>query len=101
MKILKVLLAVLLFLSAIFFAYSFVMVQMDKTYRIVYQWGKYIFIFLFIVYIVFYFVSTYNEPVIKKKEIVTEFDTDPLRQQSFPAAFSDKNNNKDHVKRDN
>jgi hypothetical protein len=87
MKILKVLTLALLFLSAIFFAYSFFMAETDPTYEFVYQCSKYIFIFLLILYFVVYFISISTEPAIKKKEIVKGFDDDTTKDKSFPSVF--------------
>jgi hypothetical protein len=90
MKILKAITLFFLLASAAFAVFFFYV-------------GKYVFLFMLVVYVIVYFVSLAKEPVIRKKEVLPDFDSDPLRQQSFPAVFNDKEeyNNKNHAKRNN
>ncbi|KPJ54940.1 hypothetical protein AMJ47_02625 [Parcubacteria bacterium DG_72] len=67
-----------------------ILAEANLGYKILYRMSKYVFLILLIIYIIIYFISVGKRPAIKKREVVTKLDTDPLRQKSFPAVFEDK-----------
>jgi len=67
-----------------------ILAEGNTGYKILYHLSKYISFVLFVIYIIVYFISLGRKPAIKKKEVVTELDTDPLREKNFPAAFKDR-----------
>ncbi len=59
-------------------------------YKILYRVVRYVFFFFLILYIIIYFISSARKPAIKKKEVVAELDSDPVKQKNFPSVFRDR-----------
>lgn len=87
MRILKIIILVLLFLSLLFFVSFFIRSWSDISYKPVYRLSRNVFIALFIIYTVVYFISLARAPIIKKREIVKGFDTDTTKDKNFPSVF--------------
>jgi hypothetical protein len=62
----------------------------DRDYKFLHRVMRYVSAVFLVIYVIIYFSYIEKKPAIKKKEVIPELDTDPMKQKSFPSVFHDR-----------